>query len=271
MRKLGQHFLRNATIVAQMVHAIAPAERDEVIEIGPGHGELSDALTEACAAAGARLTLIERDPALAEGLRTRFGGRAGMMEIKEGDALKLFPVIYAEAAARADGAGGEVKMAGNLPYYITGHLLREIGEMPQPPARAVFMIQQEVAERITAIPPHMNRLAASVQFWAQPSIIAHVSRKDFSPPPEVESAVIVLETVARKNAGSGPAKDHYYAAVRAAFAQPRKTLINNLSAGRPDLAKNAVAGTIKVIGLPADARPQDLSIDDIRRISEALF
>ena len=84
------------------------------------------------------------------------------------------------------------KIVGNIPYYITGKLLRIISELEHKPERTVLLIQKEVALRICATPPDMNRLAASVQFWADAEIIAHVPRNDFSPAPEVDSAVVVL-------------------------------------------------------------------------------
>jgi len=156
--------------------------------------------------------------------------------------------------------------------------LRVISELEHKPERVVLLIQKEVALRICAAPPDMNRLAASVQFWADAEIVAHVPRKDFSPPPDVDSAVIVLNTriFTRKYAAESAAyrsTTHnldpalYYRAVRAIFAQPRKTLLNNLSAAAgKTIKKNDISAQIEKIGLDPDARPQDLSIDQIASI-----
>ena len=88
---------------------------------------------------------------------------------------------------------GDYKIAGNIPYYITGHLFRIIGDFKHGPKQCSFTIQKEVAERICAAPPRINRLAASVQFWASAKIIKMLSPSDFSPSPEVFSAIIVLK------------------------------------------------------------------------------
>jgi 16S rRNA (adenine1518-N6/adenine1519-N6)-dimethyltransferase len=203
----------------------------------------------------------------------------------------------AEKDHRKDGHGASkpYKIVGNIPYYITGKLLRVISELDQKPVRAVLMVQKEVAERICAVSPEMNRLAASVQFWADARIIAIVPKKDFSPPPEVDSAVIVLET--KKWALDGtPAHgsaahidpELYYRAVRGIFAQPRKTLLNNIMAidnalnekndkngpdDKPKMShgKEVVAARLMECGIDPAARPQDLDIAQITLIANTLL
>jgi len=270
MQKLGQHFLRNAAVLQKIVSALALMDGDRVIEIGPGHGELTAPLV--CAAQGKHCEFfcIEKDHALVGGLENFAAqensamGVAGddvsagsRVTIIEGDVLKLLPEMVA------------TKIVGNIPYYVTGKLLRIISESKNKPKCTVLLIQKEVALRICAAPPAMNRLAASVQFWADAAIVAQVPRKDFSPPPDVDSAVIVLN--AKIFAGK-PARDLdpmlYYRAVRAIFAQPRKTLLNNLSAtAGKTVPKNDISAQIKKMGLDPDARPQDLSIDQIASIA----
>jgi 16S rRNA (adenine1518-N6/adenine1519-N6)-dimethyltransferase len=131
------------------------------------------------------------------------------------------------------------------------------------------MVQKEVAERICAEPPRMNRLAASVQFWAQPKIIARVPRTDFSPPPEVESAVVEF-TVRAPAIGNGLPEERYYKAMRAIFAQPRKTVLNNVAAGSGG-NRNEIAASLSALAIDPNSRPQDLSIEKISRIAENFF
>lgn len=277
MQKLGQHFLKNAAILRTIADAVAMENDDRVIEIGPGHGELTVPLADAAAAHGAhgKIFCIEKDRTLIDGLQTiaaqknlvaqtarREKSASARVNIIEGDALKLLPGVVAKKILRSeDGGAAPYKIAGNIPYYITGKLLRVISELEYKPERVVLLIQKEVAERICAAPPNMNRLAASVQFWARAEIIADVPRKDFSPPPDVDSAVIVLKT---KKMSSNIDPTLYYETVRAIFAQPRKTLVNNLGAmaGR-NVSKNEIVAQIKKIGCAPDARPQDLSIEQI--------
>ena len=272
MQKLGQHFLKNAAILQKVVDALALADGDRVIEIGPGHGELTTPLALAARSKHCEIFCIEKDHALISGLEAFAGqenivaaehagggdAHADRINIVEGDALKLLPEVVKGAS--------HYKIAGNIPYYITGKLLRVISELEYKPERVALLIQKEVAERICAVAPDMNRLAASVQFWADAEIIAHVSKMDFSPPPEVDSAVIILRT---KTPALSVDSALYYRAVRGIFAQPRKTLLNNVSVAAGDgIAKGDIAARFEKIGIDPAARPQDLSIEQIIAIAQ---
>jgi len=117
-----------------------------------------------------------------------------------------------------------------------------------------------------AAPPRMNRLAASVQFWANVKIVKILPASDFNPPPKVSSAIIDLEL-------SKPANldlESYYAAVRALFAQPRKTLVNNLVAATKQKGE-IVAEKLSAIGIIPNHRPQNLSVDEIIAVAKAFF
>jgi len=277
MQKLGQHFLKNAAVLEKIVGALALAEGDRVIEIGPGHGELTAPLAIAARGKHCEISCIEKDHALIENLNAfaaqenstaKEGGKKieTRTKIIEGDALKLLPGMTA------------TKIVGNIPYYITGKLLRVISELEYKPERVVLLIQKEVAERICAAPPEMNRLAASVQFWANATIVSNVPRNDFSPPPEVDSTVIMLEnkkfspeeTLSSTSAkGSVIDSALYYRAVRGIFAQPRKTLLNNLTAMAADkVSKSEIIKHLKNIDINPESRPQDLGVPQIVTIAK---
>lgn len=260
-RYLGQHFLQNEAVVKKIIAAVDPRAGETIIEVGPGRGALTIPLAAACAKSGAKLIAVEKDAKLAEVLREN--PALGGVEIVKADILE-FLKGGAPVAVAARPVATPQKIVGNIPYYLTGHLLRAIGDLSPQPTRAVFTIQKEVAERICAEPPRMNRLAASVQFWAEPKIIARVPRGDFSPPPEVDSAVIALETKggASKRGGSS---DHYYAAVHAIFAQPRKMLINNLVGG--GLGRDDALALLRKFDINEKSRPQDLSVEKIVAIA----
>ncbi len=247
MHRLGQHFLTNQDILRKIAGAITRAG-GPIIEIGPGHGELTGAILASPDIP--RLIAIERDPALASALEKRFESESRFALIR-GDALHALP----EAISGLD---GQYTIAGNIPYYITGHLLRTIGELPRRPAKTVLLIQKEVAERIIAKPPYMNRLAAAVQFWAAPKIIGHVGRHDFRPPPTVDSAVIELTAITR-NVDSRA----YDRVLHALFAQPRKTILNNLGAKGAGLAKEGVSLRLPALGINPGDRPQNLSVEQV--------
>lgn len=275
MRRLGQHFLRNSAVATKIIRALELRGDETVVEIGAGHGELTVPLAVARACT---VVTIEKDAAAAEGLRARLRAeKIKNVDVRTGDALRT---LTPSSAKTAPVFSEQYKITGNIPYYLTGRLLRIIGELAassQTPERAVLMLQREVAERICATTPRMNRLAASVQFWADPKIICTVPKRDFSPPPQVDSAVVLLRTknlaatAAAAPAVSSVAPDKYYAAVRALFAQPRKTILNNLRAGRGRETREGVAIILQKIGIPPTDRPQDLTIAAIAAIARAYW
>lgn len=244
---LGQHFLRNREAILRVIRALALDEKDTVLEIGAGKGALTLPLARACRIRGAHLIGIEKDADLAQGVRSKIeeARLTDVARIVRGDALRVF-------TSRFPPPTSPYKLVGNIPYAITGRLLRLVGECKEKPQIAVFMVQREVAERIAAEAPRMNLLAASVQFWADPRILMTLAPRDFSPPPKVKSAIIKL--VPR---GTGPVSPRaYYALIHALFRQPRKTVINNLSAGlkRP---KHMLRPMLEAAGCAPEGRPQD--------------
>ena len=264
MVHFGQHFLVNQSVIKKIAETLALQKGDTVIEIGAGHGELSSELVNWLIGENSdgKLILIEKDDALAEILRKNYG-EDKKIEIINGDVLKILPELIHQLTNQQI----NYKLAGNIPYYITGKLLRLISELENKPSRCVFTLQKEVAERLAEKPPRMNRLAASVQFWAKPEIIEYVSRNDFKPAPEVDSAIVKLVSGIRYQVSGSITPEQYYRAVRMLFQQPRKTILNNLADGAPKKPKNLIAQELEKIGInPAD-RPQNLSIEDIIAIS----
>jgi 16S rRNA (adenine1518-N6/adenine1519-N6)-dimethyltransferase len=261
MKNLGQHFLKNTVALQAIADALEVKDGETIIEIGPGHGELTAFLVRATERSGSAVISMEKDSLIAALAGLSEKEKPGLLSIIEGDALKLLPPAIAKLH--------RYKIVGNIPYYITGKLLRVISESEHKPERTVLLIQKEVAERICAAPPEMNRLAASVQFWAAPAIVAYVSRKDFSPPPDVDSAVIVLDAKRTSAKGAKPIDPEiYYRAVRGIFAQPRKTLLNNLTdAMDKTLKKSEASSLIRKIGIDPGGRPQDLTIENIIAIA----
>lgn len=253
-QRLGQHFLINLEKLQTVADALEIRKGDIVIEIGPGHGELTQYLLEA----GARVTALERDKPLIDPLKKKFGDEN--FEVIEGNALELLPMVVEELEQE----GRSYMIAGNIPYYITGYLLRVIEELKHKPTRVVMTIQKEVAERICAQPPQMNLLAASVQYWATASIVDIVPKMDFNPPPKVDSATIRLDV----HPTEGDSKQ-YYECIRKLFSQPRKTIANNLAGKEGD--KEAIAMKLGEIAIDAQKRPHDLSIEDIKRVTNVML
>ena len=310
MKRLGQHFLKNGWALKKIVEALELKSGDIVIEIGAGHGELTEEIQRQATSdkrQGIKIIAIERDGGLIKILKEKFAGNKNI-EIIEGDALQIIkklptniiPQLWYNISNKSGGAENlaGLKIVGNIPYYITGRLFRVIGELEHKPELCVFTVQKEVAERICAGPKinpvrsraraqarpsrasgratsnGMNRLAASVQFWAEPKIIALLSKKDFYPAPEVESAIIKLniKEVEPPPGGSTSQKldaEKYYATVRKLFAQPRKTILNNISHGTYHVSREKIIEKLKKIGINPGDRPQNLSMEDIIKIAAA--
>ncbi|MEK9194360.1 MAG: 16S rRNA (adenine(1518)-N(6)/adenine(1519)-N(6))-dimethyltransferase RsmA [Patescibacteria group bacterium] len=258
--RLGQHFLTNTAKIDQIIDALEIETHDTILEIGPGHGELTKELLKH---QDVKILAIEKDPKLVSRIKYLVSSN---LEIIEGDALKILSTLNTKYKIPNTG----YKLLGNIPYYITGKLLRILGELERKPKLIVLTIQKEVAERICATPGKMNLLAAATQFWAKPKIVDFVSKKDFFPPPEVDSAIIKLETREQKT-GNREQKNKnafdYYKFIKILFRQPRKTILNNLSALK---SKKEISIVLKKLKINPGARPQDLSIDIIKGASSLL-
>lgn len=259
-KHLGQNFLEDKSALKKIANALALRDGDTVVEIGPGHGELTQELR--IKNKELRILAIEKDERLAEFLKSKFR-RDANTEIIEGDILKLLPVLITNYKLPIT----NYKVIGNIPYYITGHLLRTISELDRKPERIVLTVQKEVAERLCAAPPKMNLLAASVQFWAKPEIVARIGRENFHPAPKVDSAVIQITPFAKTQMDP----DIFYPFIGALFKQPRKTIINNLRLMAKNAAgKGGIERILAGLSVGPAARPQNLSISDIVNLARSM-
>ena len=218
--KLGQNFLIDENACVQIADALGDTRARTVVEIGPGHG----AITGLLAPRSHRLHCIEFDPALARELSFRFR-------------LDAHVAIHHEDVLRADFAvlagAGTIDVVGNLPYYITSDILLKLYEAARRGlvARAVLMMQREVAERIAAEPgsSEYGALSAATQMHAQVTNLFTLPPSAFSPPPDVYSTVLRME-FAPRFAAYDVEPEGFNTFLRASFAQKRKTLMNNLRA-----------------------------------------
>ena len=219
--RLGQNFLVDDAARQAIADAIGAIGDRTVIEIGPGHGAITSILSGRCR----RLIAIEVDRALAAELRFRFRAQP-QVEIVEADVLAVDLAALAPQGETAD-------VVGNLPYYITSQILLKLfaagacGIL----ARAVLMMQREVADRVAAAPGGRDYglLSATVQMNARVETLFTLPPEAFSPPPEVYSTVLRLEFAPRFSE-LGVDAAGFDAFLKACFAQKRKTLANNLRA-----------------------------------------
>ncbi|HZT97952.1 MAG TPA: 16S rRNA (adenine(1518)-N(6)/adenine(1519)-N(6))-dimethyltransferase RsmA [Chloroflexota bacterium] len=253
-KSLGQHFLRDRGALSAIVDALDLAPADRVLEIGPGTG----VLTHALAGRTSQVVAVELDGRLASDLRDAFAAEPSV-EILQGNALDIDPCTIFD---------GAYKLAGNLPYYITGLLLRHYLEMVCKPSVAVFMVQFEVAQRMTAKPGSMSMLSVATQFYADVSIVRRVPAGAFSPKPKVDSAIVKLLP---RPEPSHPVPDEntFFRGVRAGFGGRRKQLVNSLATGL-GISKGDAAGLLAAAEIRPTDRPQNLGVRDWSRLALAL-
>lgn len=235
---LGQHFLVSAATVDSIVAAVSTCRG--VLEIGPGPGVLTGPLSEAAE----RTIAIEVDATMP----LLLSESAPKAEVMKEDALKV------DLGNLLDGLPAPRAVVSNMPYYITGPLLGRIADARAGFDVAVLMMQKEVADRILAKPGKRERGALSVVLQSQFEIsrVAHVPSSAFLPPPKVDSSVLKL--IPRASILS----EETVRLVRFGFAQPRKTLVNNLVAGLHVSREEAVA-RVEAAGLLETVRPAELT------------
>ncbi len=288
MNYLGQHFLKNTDAIKKIIATLDIESGDIIIEIGPGKGALTLPMAESFKNLNSNLKIIaiEKDEKLADELNLKIKERGlENLKIVKGDALKELPEIIKKCKfpPKADQPMAEkiknlkFKIVGNIPYYITGKLLRTISELENKPQNCVLMVQKEVAERISSAPPHNNLLAAATSVWADVKIILKLRAAEFDPPPEVDSAVIQL--VPNKKILSKKELADFYKLIHVIFKQPRKTLVNNIKDGL-DLTREEIEKLFQPEADPPSAensfnlemnyRPQDLTIENILELVRRL-
>jgi 16S rRNA (adenine1518-N6/adenine1519-N6)-dimethyltransferase len=211
-KSLGQHWLFDKLALKHIVDSAQLKKGEVVLEIGPGLGTLTHELLEA----GAKVIAVELDESLAYELKDRFSSKDFE--------LRLTNILAFDFSSLPK----DYKIVANIPYYLTSHLLRIICETPNKPSRVVLLVQKEVAERVSAIAGEMSLLAVSVQVYARASLGEVVPAKLFSPPPKVDSRVLLLDFYEQPLVGD-TAK--FFRVVKAGFSQARKKLRSSLSGG----------------------------------------
>ena len=254
-KRLGQNFLIDSSAVEKIVEAAEISAGDEVLEIGPGIGTLTQGLLEA----GAKVTAVELDKKLPAVLAETLAGYENFKLI-QGDILKvdvekLMPPNF--------------KVAANLPYYITTQILLTLLEKKLPVTKIVTMVQKEVAERMTAAPNSKiyGAMSVAVQFRAEVKVAFEVPPSAFLPRPEVTSAVVVCDV--RESPFKVVDEEFFIKVVRAAFGQRRKTLINSLAGA--GFQREKILTALDVAKISANLRAENLSIADFANLANALF
>ena len=281
-KSLGQHFLNSRHVLEQIISAANIIAGESILEIGPGTGFLTEALLNS----GAKVIAVEKDDRSISLLNEKFSREitAGRLTLIHGDILE--PAILAQSKSdrptelsssdlQSFGANLQSSIfnrpyaiVANIPYYITGAILEKFLEHGPRPNRMVLLVQKEVAKRILGSLPGgegiESVLSISVKAFGIPKIEAFVPRGAFTPPPTVDSAILVIEHISADrfaDKGASPEGENikiFFSVVKTGFAHKRKYAIRNLEAA---LNPDVLSDIWRVIGLEPHVRPEMISVD----------
>jgi len=251
-KSLGQHFLRNEGVVRQIIDLIQPSPSDQILEIGPGPGALTAYLREK---PHARLLLIEKDDYWASH-HAALSPADGREKVIHGDALSF----------RWEELVGSWKIVGNLPYNVASPLMWDIVAKTPDLSRAVFMVQKEVAERLCASPGGhaYGALSVWIQSFASVQWGFTVKPGSFSPPPKVDSAVVLFSPLRDREPFDALALARV---LKLCFGQRRKQLQRILRHCGFTLAENILDG----LAISPTARPETISPKKFQQLAALLF
>ena len=248
---LGQNFLQDTRALQDIVAAANLLPADDVLEIGPGLGNL----TRYLALAAHTVTAVELDKNLFPALETVVAPYKNV-RLVQGDILRLNPADLMKSTGYL--------VVANIPYYITSAILRHLLESGGHPRRLVLTVQEQVAERICAGPGKMSLLSLSVQVFGSPAIVGYIPAEAFYPAPKVDSAVLRVEILPEPVIPSA-LLDTFFTLIKAGFSQKRKTLRNSLSGGLGVAPAKAVE-TLSAAGIDPMRRAETLSLEEWGRL-----
>jgi 16S rRNA (adenine1518-N6/adenine1519-N6)-dimethyltransferase len=251
-RSFSQNFLVSERAVRGIVQACELSPESRIVELGPGCGTLTVALAAVCA----RVYAVERDPDMLQ-----------LLEVETDRArVELVPGDAKEVDLQALSGGARIHVAGNLPYAITGAILRRLVEQSDTIEHAVLMVQREVRDRMIAAPDTSDYGALTVftQQVFRVETVLHVPRTAFHPPPKVTSSVVKLTPLATPRAPRVPSFERI---VRAAFQARRKTLRNALIQALGAEQSDAI---LQAANIDGRRRGETLSIEEYAQLASAL-
>ncbi len=263
-KSLGQHWLRDREILDTIAFSAEIKDGDFVLEIGPGLGTLTSSLLKFAGKNG-RVLSIEFDENLAKKLPAQFPGKN--LEIINADFLDFdllkLPKNY--------------KVAANVPYYITSKIVEKLLTSENKPSVAALLVQKEVAERMAAKAGELSILAIASQIYAEVSLDILVPREFFTPPPKVDSQVVVLKSrehnlikIFNSKNNCEVSEREFFRIVKAGFAAKRKKIAKSLSANLA-ISKERTAEILEKCEISPDLRAQDLEIKEWLKIAKIFY
>ena len=254
-KSLGQHFLKDKNILKKIANVAEIKKDDYVLEVGPGGGTLTEEILKK----SQKVVAVEKDDRLIGFLKEKF-----QKEILE-QKLKL---VHTDILTYKLTNLKTYKLIANIPYYITGKLLRKFLSENNQPNTMVLLVQKEVAERIVSKDKKESLLSISVKAYGSPVYKGLVKAGSFSPPPKVDSAILLIEKISReffeKNKIS---EDFFFKVLKTGFSQKRKKLSSNL---KKVASKEAIESAFEKEGISQVVRAEDVALEKWGKLSKQL-
>ncbi|MFA7192226.1 MAG: 16S rRNA (adenine(1518)-N(6)/adenine(1519)-N(6))-dimethyltransferase RsmA [Candidatus Paceibacterota bacterium] len=247
-KSLGQNFLKSKPALNMMISAGEVGNADTIVEIGPGKGALTEKLLENAG----HVIAIEKDRDLIDFLKEKFATEIenGKFELVQGDCLEWNP-----SALKAK----SYKLIANIPYNITGAILKKFLSEENQPERMVLLVQKEVAERIVARDGKESILSISVKAYGTPKYMMKVEKRFFSPAPKVDSAIIAITAISKKNFKDQEQENKFFEILKSGFAHKRKVLKKNLE---DTLLKEKISELFKTYNINEKVRAEDIKLQN---------
>jgi len=242
-KSLGQHWLKDREVLARIADCAELSLEDVVLEIGPGLGTLTSELLRRAK----KVVAVEFDSELARKLPAQFPGKD--LDVVTSDILSFDLSVLPK----------DYVVVANVPYYITSKIVQMLMTATNKPRVAVLLVQKEVAQRLAAKPGDMSILGLSAQLFAEVTLGDIVPAVFFTPPPKVDSQVVILETRQSPYLTDVSEQD-FFRVVKAGFSEKRKKLRSSLSGGLK-ISKPEAEELLSAAGIDPDARAESLGLD----------
>ncbi len=255
-KSLGQNFLKSEGALNTIIQSGQIQKDDLILEIGPGQG----ALTEKLLASGVKVLAIEKDSELISFLENKFSEeiKTNQLEILKQDILNFDP----------DQKIRKYKIIANIPYYITGAIIRKFLSAKNQPEKMVLLVQKEVAQRIVARDQKESLLSISIKIYCEPKIEKNVSAGSFVPTPKVDSAIVSFENISKDSFLKNKINEkNFFKILHFGFAHKRKTLKKNLGFFSEN---NEIEKILEKLAINPKIRAEDLSLKDWIEITKEI-
>ncbi len=249
-KSLGQNFLKSPAVVRKMIETAGLSSADVVVEIGPGKGALTVELLNT----GATVIAIEKDIELMPLLQEKFA--------KELTSEQLTLINTDISTFDISTLPKHYKLIANIPYYITGEILRKFLESKQQPISMTLLVQKEVAQRIVARDAKESILSMSVKAYGEPKYVQKVPAMLFNPKPRVDSAILHIADISKDFfITNNITEKDFFKVLRLGFSQKRKILANNLNISKEELER---------LDISDSARAETLTLEEWATLTKTL-